>query len=138
MIVSSPIARAKQPRWHSSSRLQSIRENDSTSRQWLRQGKNGQNSETSNRADFFKNQILNKLRRRIVGGGGAATTGMVFKGEFDPSASYDVQNVVVFTSDGGSAGLYIALQQVSGISPDIGAPKWLAFPNSPPGVFGTP
>lgn len=79
---------------------------------------------------------LGKLRRRITGGGSSTSTGMVFKGEYDSTKSYSIQNVVVFTNPGGSAGTYIALQTVSaGVSPDVGSPSWFAFPNSPPSVW---
>ena len=62
--------------------------------------------------------------------------GMFYRKEYDPLATYSEQNVVKFTPDGGSAGMYIALQSVpAGVSPDTGAPYWDAFPNSPPGVW---
>jgi len=80
-------------------------------------------------------QDFGRLRRRIVGGGAQEGSGFSF-GEYDPSKSYVAGNVVIFTPDGGSAGAYVAQQNVAGISPDTGAPNWIAWPNSPPGQWG--
>jgi hypothetical protein len=136
MIASSPIPRGVQPKFHESSGLQSIRENDSTSRQWLRSRTMASNSGGSDRAMFYLNQKLNRLRRRVVGGGSTSSgSGMVWKGEYDPTAKYDVMDVVVFTPAGGAAGTYITNQAVSGVSPDVGLPNWTAFPNGSPGSW---
>jgi len=69
MVTSSPIPRAKQPKWHESSGLQSIRESDSTPRQWLRARTNGYNTEGLARQVGVLTQQMGKYRRRIVGGG---------------------------------------------------------------------
>ncbi len=134
-IVSSPIPRAKQPKWHESSPLQSVRENDSTSRQWLRARANGFNLEGVARELGVIKQQLGRVRRRVVGGGASTGTGMIFKGEYN-GGSYSTQNVVAYTPTGGSAGMYIALTSVpAGVLPDTGSPYWFAWPNSPPGMF---
>lgn len=133
--MNSPIPRSNQPRWHEGSYMRSIRDSDSTSRQWIRAKSNGYNTDNSNRATFSQNQRLNKLRRRIIGGGASAATGMIFLGEWNPGTSYAVQNMVIFTPDGMAAGSYIALQTNSGSSPDTGSPNWVALPNASPGMF---
>ena len=57
--------------------------------------------------------------------------------EYDPTKSYSRPAIVFFTPDGGAAGSYYPLVDniPAGISPDVGAPYWGAFPNSPPGVW---
>lgn len=136
MLCSSPIPRGRQAGFHESSYLRSIRDTDSTSRQWIKNRTGGINQVGTDNGIRFLSQRINMQRRRILGGGATSSSGMTFKGEWSPSESYDTQNVVVFTNPGGSAGMYIALQSVSaGTSPDTGAPAWFAFPNSPPSVF---
>jgi hypothetical protein len=53
----------------------------------------------------------------------------------DNLGKYLKQDVVTFTPDGGSAGMYVALQNPGTFPPDTGAPNWFAFSNSPPGVW---
>lgn len=137
MLLNAPLPRANQSLIHEGSGLRSVRDADRVSNWWKK------NNGTANNLDgiyrsLFKLQIdLGRLRRRIVGGGGtSSTSGVDFKGEYDPTASYKAKVIVIFTPDGGSPGTYISNQPVSGISPDIGLPNWTAFPNSPPGMWG--
>jgi len=136
IIVSSPVPRAKQPKWHESSPLQSFRENDSTSRQWLRASKNGYNTDGIARQVGVLTQQMGRYRRRIVGGGASTSSGgMQWKGEYN-GGSYKAQNVVTFTPNGASAGNYVALKDVpSGTAPDTGFPYWQAFSVPSPGVW---
>jgi len=136
MIISSPVPRGKQPKWHESSGLQSIRESDSTPRQWIRQRTNGAQTDALARQVGVLTQQMGKYRRRIVGGGASSTTGtLVFKGEYS-GTSYPAQSMVVFTSDGGSSGTYISLKAVpAGVQPDTGTPYWFAMPFPPAGIF---
>lgn len=137
MIVSSPIPRAKQPKWHESSPLQTPRESDSTGRQWLRARTSGFNSEGVYRELNTIKQLLGKYRRRVVGGGGSTSgTGMQWKGEYN-GGSYSAQNVVTFTPDGApAAGNYVALKNVPvGVSPDTGSPFWQVFSYPAPGQW---
>lgn len=136
MMFSSPLPRGRQPRYNESSGLRSSRDQDATARQWIRARTVGHNNGGTDRQMFFMIQKLNRSRRRVVGGGATPSSGgMVFKGQYDPSTSYDAQNVVIFTPDGASAGTYVAMQAVSGISPDVGSPNWVALPNMPAGQF---
>ncbi len=136
MIVSSPIPRGKQPKYHESSYLQSFRENDSTPRQWIRAKTSGYNGGGQDRQIAVLTQQMNRMRRRIPGGSGSSSgTGMFFKGEYSGEA-YSTQNVVEFVPDGQSAGFYIALKTVpAGQSPDVGFPYWMAFPAPAPGQW---
>lgn len=136
MITSSPVSRAKQPKWHESSGLQSIRESDATPRQWLRARKNGDNSDAIARQVGVLTQQMGRYRRRIVGGGGSANgTGLTFRGEYS-GTSYPAQSMVIFTSDGGSSGTYVSIKSVpAGIAPDTGYPYWVALPFPPSGIF---
>lgn len=130
--------RANQTRIHEGSSLRSVRDSDRTSNLWKRHNGNQFNLEGVYRSLDKLHQDLGKLRRRIVGGGGTtSTSGMDFKGEYDPTKAYAAKTIVLFTPDGGSAGTYISNQKVvAGVSPDMGLPNWIAFPNSPPGMWG--
>lgn len=136
MITSSPLPRAKQPKFHESSQLQSMRENDATGRQWIRSRAMVGQSNGSDRQLSYLTQKLNRLRHRIPGGSGSSTaTGMMFKGEYSGGA-YKNQEVVAFTPQGQGAGMYVALRAVpAGQSPDVGSPFWFAFPAPAPGIF---
>lgn len=70
--------------------------------------------------------------------GGVATSGMVFRGGYNPAESYNSQEVVFYTPSGGSAGAYIGLLDdiPTGTIPDTGEPYWCAWPYPPPGVWG--
>lgn len=135
--MNSPIARARQPGFNESSSMRSVRDADATDRQWIK------NKDTSDQTWGIVRSVAKlsrdvaKLRRRILGGGSAPASTNWFQGEWDPGTTYTTGQGVAFTPDGGSAGMYIALQNVpAGTSPDTGAPNWFAFPNSPPGNWG--
>lgn len=136
MMIYSPLSRARQPIFNESSGLRSTRDGDATSRQWLRMRTIGRVQGGNDHQMFFLRQQLARLRRRIVGGGATASSGMIFKGEWN-GGSYSSQNVVAYTPAGKSAGMYVALRNVAaGVPPDTGGDDWFAFPNSPPGMFG--
>ena len=90
--------------------MRSVRDSDVNARQWLRNKTNG------NQLQGLTNQVaktardLARLRRVRPGGGGStpAATGMVFKGEFDPTKSYSLNDVVVI-SLGDNSGTWIAI-----------------------------
>lgn len=136
MMIYSPLSRARQPVFNESSGMRSTRDGDATSRQWLRMRTIGRVQGGNDHQMFFMRQQLARMRRRIVGGGVASSDGVIFGGEWNPNNSYKKNTIVFFTPDGLSAGTYISLQQViAGISPDVGAPNWVVFPSSPPGVW---
>ena len=71
-------------------------------------------------------------------GGGAGTTasGMNFRGEFDSTATYAVQDVV-FIRSGSNAGAFICIKVGSALTypptnPDTGNEYWMAWPGSFP------
>lgn len=132
----NPIGRFKLPKRHAGSQQDSPRERTAVGMQWQSNARDGSQLAIVMIALQRIQNELGKLRRRVVGGGGSrGSTGLVFKGEFDPSTAYDASNMVIYTPAGGSAGTYISLQQSQGVLPDTGSPNWVALPNSPPGVF---
>ena len=69
-----------------------------------------------------------KQKRRIVGGGGAATASQVVRGEYDPTLTY-TQGQIVIVSTGSNAGTYfVTAANVTGVAPWTGAPNWAQFP----------
>ncbi len=135
MIISAPTASTRQPHYFEGSRLRSLRDRDAVSRAWILNRTTAHRNNSDSNQQFFANQKLARLRRRIVGGGTTSTSGLVFKGEYNGGA-YAANSMVVFTPDGGAAGTYISTKAVpAGVSPDTGNPYWIALPFPPAGVW---
>lgn len=113
------------------SRLASPREPNSTLRNWTRtNGSITQNANVTNAASALMRKVARLGRQNYAAGG----TGIM--GVWSPTLTYDAQNIVFFTPDGGAAGTYYALQAVpKNIAPDTGYPYWAAFPFPPAGVW---
>ncbi len=123
---------------HAGSQMDSARERTATGKQWQISATAEAQLSHHGVAITRISHELGKLRRRIVGGSGAAaqSTGMIFKGVYNGGA-YKTQDVVAYTAAGSSAGMYIAIKSVpAGVLPDTGSPYWFAWPNSPPSMFG--
>lgn len=76
------------------------------------------------------------MRRRILGGSGSAAAGMNFRGEFDPTSSYAVNDVVVIRA-GSNAGSYVAIQSSGSqapVLPDTGNLFWLSLSGNAPAL----
>ena len=72
------------------------------------------------------------------GTGANPTSGMVFKGLWNNTLTYDSQNVVFYAPAGGSSGAYIAMEDSipPGTAPDSGGIYWSAWPYPPAGMWG--
>jgi hypothetical protein len=66
----NPIPRSGLPRFHESSTQRSLRDSDSTGRQWHRNAKTTAQESANTRALRLIQQKIESLRRRIVGGAG--------------------------------------------------------------------
>ena len=61
--------------------------------------------------------------------------GLTFRGEYDPTETYGIQDVVVIRS-GANAGSYVCLQKHSGQAPqlpDVGNGYWMSLSGNVPG-----
>lgn len=75
-------------------------------------------------------------RLRIRSNNAISTNGMNFRGEFDPTASYAVNDVVVIRA-GSNAGSYVAIQPSGGQAPqlpDTGNLFWLSLSGNAPSL----
>lgn len=134
----NPVSQRLIVKRHAGSQMNSPRERTATGKQWQLSGTAEAQGGVHGMALQRIMHEIGKLRRRIPGGAGGqqSQTGMTFKGEYT-NKPYKAQNVVAYTPNSGSAGMYIALIAVpAGFPPDTGAPYWFAWPNSPPGMFG--
>lgn len=125
-LINSPLPRATQPRFYQGSSLRSVRDTERPDRAWIK-SKVTSSSVDAVLLELAKiKQDFGRLRRRIVGGGAAPSSGTVdYQGEYDPTKSYNAKVIVRFTPDGGFAGTFISNQAVpAGTSPDTGLPYW--------------
>lgn len=136
----NPLARTTMPRLHEGSGLRSQRDADAVPRVWQKTLTVAQQLGRLCQEVEQLQRELNRLRKRSSGSrtASAAATGMVFRGWWTNVATYNSQNVVFRTADGGSAGTYIAIADSipPGTTPETGAPYWAALPYPPPGVWG--
>lgn len=65
--------------------------------------------------------------RPVKGGGGPSVTS--FKGEYDPTATYNLGNITII-SLGLNQGTFVCVSSspISGISPTTGSPNWVQLP----------
>lgn len=84
-------------------------------------------------------QLARKIetqRRRILGGAAGAITGMNFRGEYDPTATYNPNDVVVIRA-GSNAGSYVAIAasgSTAPVLPDTGNLVWLSLSGNAPSL----
>lgn len=127
----NPIPRSGLPQFNESSSQQSLREADSTGKQWKR---SSQMSAQLMRVSLVVEQLQRQLNRLRIhpGSSGPAATGMIFLGEWSGSTVYAVQNVV----NRGTLGVFLCLSvPPAGTAPETGAPYWYAWVNPAPGVY---
>lgn len=129
MNFNSPIPRAKQPTFHEGSALRSVRDGDSTAKQWQ---KNKSVSKAVNgiaQAVEQTQKQVNKLRRRVQPVVYPPKVGMVFRGEYYASNGYSEQEVVTVTG-GVNQGTFICVAPVpaNGTKPWEGGGYWVQFP----------
>lgn len=134
----NPVSQRLIAKRHGGSQMNSPRERTATGKQWQLSGTAEAQGGVHGVAIQRIMHEIGKLRRRVVGGGGGGVVqiAMTFKGEYN-GGSYKTQNVVAYTPNGGSAGMYICTRNApAGTPPDTGSPYWFAWPNSPPGQWG--
>jgi hypothetical protein len=68
------------------------------------------------------------------GGGIAGVSNLIFRGEYDPTATYSLQNVVI-VSMGSNAGTFVCLQTSTGNNPWAGGGYWCMLPQGQLGVW---
>ena len=134
MTFNCPIPRSGLPVQNESSGLRSARDGDSLGGQWKKNKPvTGQTNANTRAISNLQTQV-NKLRRRIVGGGATPSSGMNFRGEFDPTASYVVQDVAIVSS-GSNSGTYICILASTGNNPWAGGGYWVQLPQGQLGLW---
>lgn len=138
MLLNSPIPRAPQPRFSQGSSLRSVRDSERPDRLWSKDKQTSEAVGAIHRELFKLRSELGRLRRRVLGGGSTAASGGIdYQGEWNPTIAYKAKVIVLFTPEGSpAAGNYISDQPVpAGVSPDTGYPYWSAFATGAPGMF---
>tara|TARA_R110000868_G_scaffold221_2_gene2112 strand:+ start:789 stop:1220 length:432 start_codon:yes stop_codon:yes gene_type:complete len=132
MNFNCPIPRAKQPGFHESSSMRSVRDGDANSKQWQKNKTIGKAVNAIAQTTEQNSRQIQKLRRRIVGGGVGSASGMIFRGEYSTDLSYNPQDVVVIRS-GPNAGSYVCIlandstDPQSPIIPDTNGLYWISL-----------
>lgn len=75
-------------------------------------------------------------RRRILGGAGGTASGLNFRGEYDPTDSYNPNDVVVIR-EGSNAGSYVCIAASGSTAPalpDTGNLFWLSLSGNAPSL----
>lgn len=122
MQFNTPIARTGLPKFHESSGQRSLRDSDAVPRQWQKnQITAGQTASLVENIKYLQQQ-LNRLRRRA--GAGEGGKGMIHRGEWSATETYEFQNVV----QRGVLGTFVCFEPpAAGVPPETGAPHWLAM-----------
>ena len=93
-----------------------------------------QNRDVAQSVNSLK-RVVEIIRRRILGGGGAGGVGGSFRGEYDPTASYAVQDIVVIRA-GSNAGSFVCVTANNSQAPqmpDTGNLYWVSLSGNVPG-----
>ena len=112
---------------HESSTMRSNRDSDDAQQLWKKYNALRTQLLSVKQANDTLVRRFEMIRRRILGGaGGAGGTG-TFRGEYDPSAVYAVQDIVVI-SLGANQGTFCCVSPVSGVAPYVAGGFWIQWP----------
>ena len=114
--------------------MRPARDTDAVGRIWKKNQPIANQTAANTRAISNVTRQVNKLRRRIVGGGVTPSGGMNFRGEFDPTTSYVVQDVAIVSS-GSNSGTYICILASTGNNPWAGGGYWVQLPQGQLGLW---
>ena len=130
MIFQNPITSIPPPHFSEGSAQRSLRDSSANNRQWTKNRVINQNQEHLAKAVESLSIQVEKIRRRIVGGGGSTTptaTG-TFTGEWSNVQAYTAQQWFV-VSTGPIAGTYVCVSDApAGTTPDTGYPYFIKLP----------
>jgi len=122
-------------KYHESSPMRDLRDPDSTGVQWKRNRTVASQEYANQNAISRIAHTVEKLKRRIIGGSGAAGQ-LNFVGEYDPTRTYSAGQIVII-SMGANAGTYAYINAApsSGNAPYAGGGWWAQFPMGPSGMW---
>lgn len=129
MPHASPSRNVSLPISHEHSRLASMRESDSPLKQGIKANRSGSQQDSDKQAIQALARIVEKLRRRILGGAGSGTSASQFRGEYDPNATYNLNDEVVISA-GINQGTFILITSAAttGVPPYTGGGIWMQKP----------
>lgn len=117
------------PIGHEQSSLGSARDSDSVQKQYRRANRTNEQHDSNKLAIDALTRKVEAMRRRILGGGGSSQLKLPWRGEYDPTASYSIYDIV-FISTGANQGTFLCLVGGTiGVSPWIGGGVWAQFPS---------
>lgn len=123
MNYSAPITKIVSPKYHESSTQRSIRDSDGVGKSWVKSKKEQSVMDEMGRAVSQVSREVQKLKRRIAGGGTStdSTTGgnWNYRGSYDPAETYMTFDVVLYGS-GTASGMYLSLTDNPTTAPDSG------------------
>lgn len=113
---------------HELSALASPREPDALQRQYRRANVVNLQGHSDKQAIEQLARTVEKLRRRILGGGANQNATGTFRGEYDAASVYNSYDEVVI-STGDNQGTFVCLVDgTTGIAPYTGSPNWIQKP----------
>ena len=107
-----------------SSSQRSIRDSDSGPKMWIKLSLLIKNVGNLSKSVASLQMQVAKIKRRVIGGGGGALSGMIFRGEYSTDLSYNPQDVVVIRS-GPNAGSYVCI-----LANGVGGPQSPIIPDT--------
>ena len=116
--------------------MRSVRDSDNNPRIWNRTKSNTEQDVRNGAVIHQIQRQLAGLKRRIVGGAASTpSAGMNFTGEYDPSATYNLNDVAVISLGINQGTFIVIVPTVTGIPPYNGAPNWAQLPGGVLGVW---
>lgn len=119
------------PKFYQGSKLASARDSRNVDKDWQK------SKVISNHVNGLTQSVqrvsreVSKMRRRIVGGGNVGGAGLTLRGEYDPAATYSLNDVVVI-SMGINQGTFVGISNSIpvGTAPYTGGGVWMQLPGS--------